>query len=77
MDIHAKPGFDPAELFVDPATKAIPLSAERVRGSHGLVPDGGEGWGMLLVSDPPKELIGRRSIRAVEVAHLVAPGVGR
>ena len=77
VDIHAKPGFDPAELFVDPATKAIPLSAERVRGSHGLVPDGGAGWGVLCVSEPTRELIGRRSIRAVEVAHLMAPGVGR
>jgi len=77
VDIHAKPGFDAAELFVDPATKAIPLSAERVCGSHGLVPDGGAGWGVLCVSEPAKELAGRRSIRAVEVAHLVAPGVGR
>jgi len=77
VDIHAKPGFDAAELFVDPATKAIPLSAERVRGSHGLVPDGGAGWGVFCTSEPAKELAGRRSIRAVEVAHLVVPGVGR
>ncbi|MGB2801677.1 MAG: alkaline phosphatase family protein, partial [Phycisphaerae bacterium] len=73
VDIHAKPGFDPAELFVDPATKAIPLSAERVRGSHGLVPDGGAGWAVFCTSEPAKELIGRRSIRAVEVAHLLLP----
>jgi len=77
VDIHAKPGFDAAELFVDPATKAIPLSAERVRGSHGLVPDGGAGWAVFCTSEPAKELAGRRSIRAVEVAHLVASGVGR
>jgi predicted AlkP superfamily pyrophosphatase or phosphodiesterase len=77
VDIHAKPGFDAAELFVDQATKAIPLSAERVRGSHGLVPDDGAGWAVFCTSDPTKELIGRRSIRAVEVAHLMAPGVGR
>jgi predicted AlkP superfamily pyrophosphatase or phosphodiesterase len=74
VDIHAKPGFDAAELFVDPATKAIPLSAERVRGSHGLVPDGGAGWGVLCVSEPAKELSGRRSIRAKEVAHLLSWG---
>jgi len=77
VDIHAKPGFDAAELFVDPATKAIPLSAERVCGSHGLVPDDGAGWAVFCTSEPAKELAGRRSIRAVEVAHLVAPGVGR
>ena len=75
VDIHAKPGFDPAELFVDPATKAIPLSAERVRGSHGLVPDGGAGWAVFCTSEPAKELSGRRSIRAVEVAHLLLPDV--
>ncbi len=71
VDIHAKPGFDPAELFVDPETKAIPLSAERVRGSHGLVLDDGRGWGVFLTSPAPEELAGRRSLRATEVAHLL------
>lgn len=35
MDIHLKPGYDPVELFFDPATKGIPLDARLVRGSHG------------------------------------------
>ena len=35
VDIHRKPGYDPVELFFDPATKSIPLDATRVRGSHG------------------------------------------
>ena len=35
VDIHRKPGYDPVELFVDPGTKEIPLSAELVKGSHG------------------------------------------
>ncbi len=26
MDIHRKPGFDPVELFYDPAIRALPLS---------------------------------------------------
>ena len=35
VDIHRKPGYDPVELFVDPATKSIPLDATLVKGSHG------------------------------------------
>ena len=71
VDIHAKPGFDAAELFIDPTTKAIPLSADRVRGSHGLVLDDGRGWGVFLAAPAPEELAGRRSLRATEVAHLM------
>jgi len=71
VDIHAKPGFDAAELFIDPETKAIPLSADRVRGSHGLVLDDGRGWGVFLAAPAPEELAGRPSLRATEVAHLM------
>ena len=71
VDIHAKPGFDAAELFIDPETKAVPLSADRVRGSHGLVLDDGRGWGVFLASPAPEELAGRPSLRATEVAHLM------
>jgi predicted AlkP superfamily pyrophosphatase or phosphodiesterase len=35
VDIHRKPGYDPAELIFDPATRGISLDASRVRGSHG------------------------------------------
>ena len=35
VDIHRKPGYDPVELFFDPATKSIPLDASLVKGSHG------------------------------------------
>ena len=35
VDIHRKPGYDPVELFFDPATKSIPLNAALVKGSHG------------------------------------------
>ena len=28
VDIHRKPGYDPVELFFDPATKSIPLDAD-------------------------------------------------
>ena len=36
VDIHRKPGYDPVELFFDPATRSIPLTAELVKGSHGV-----------------------------------------
>jgi len=72
VDIHAKPGFDAAELLIDPARKCIPVSAEGIRGSHGLAPDDGRGWGVFLASEPPKDLAGRRSVRATEVAHELA-----
>jgi predicted AlkP superfamily pyrophosphatase or phosphodiesterase len=71
VDLHSKPGFDAAELFFDPATKGIPLAADRVRGSHGLVPPNGAGWGVLLASDLPPDLAGRKALRAAEVAHLM------
>ncbi len=35
VDIHRKPGYDPVELFFDPATRSIPLDATLVKGSHG------------------------------------------
>jgi predicted AlkP superfamily pyrophosphatase or phosphodiesterase len=41
VDIHRKPGYDPMELFFDPATRSITQNAGLVRGSHGRV-NGGE-----------------------------------
>lgn len=35
VDIHRKPGYDPVELFFDPATRSVPLDASLVKGSHG------------------------------------------
>jgi len=72
VDIHAKPGFDAAELFVEPGTRRVPLSARRVRGSHGLVLEDGRGWGVLIASPAPKELAGRTAVHATEVAGLLA-----
>jgi predicted AlkP superfamily pyrophosphatase or phosphodiesterase len=52
VDIHRKPGYDPVELFFDPATKSIPLDATLVKGSHGAPVR--EAWqqGVLLASQP-------------------------
>ncbi|MEA3368581.1 MAG: alkaline phosphatase family protein, partial [Planctomycetota bacterium] len=71
VDIHAKPGFDAAELFVEPSARSIPLTAERVRGSHGLVLEDGRGWGVLIASPAPPEWAGRTAVHATEVARLL------
>jgi len=39
VDIHRKPGYDPVELFMDPATGKIPLDASLIKGSHGRTGD--------------------------------------
>jgi len=48
VDIHRKPGYDPVELFVDPATKSIPLDAALVKGSHGRAPNSPEEGALLI-----------------------------
>jgi predicted AlkP superfamily pyrophosphatase or phosphodiesterase len=40
VDIHRKSGYDPAELFFDPATMGVSLNPALVRGSHGRVEAG-------------------------------------
>ncbi len=35
VDIHAKPGYDPVELFIKMPERQIPLDAGLVKGSHG------------------------------------------
>jgi hypothetical protein len=52
VDIHRKPGYDPAELFFDPKTKSIPLNPSLVKGSHGrpVNPATGEGYAAYVSS---------------------------
>ena len=52
VDIHRKPGYDPVELFFDPATKGIPLDATLVKGSHGAPVADEDSDGVLLGSIP-------------------------
>ena len=51
VDIHRKPGYDPAELFFDPATRGIPLDATLVKGSHGAPVRTEDADGVLLSSE--------------------------
>jgi predicted AlkP superfamily pyrophosphatase or phosphodiesterase len=50
VDIHRKPGYDPVEMFFDPATRGIPLDATLVKGSHGAPALDATQRGVLLSS---------------------------
>jgi predicted AlkP superfamily pyrophosphatase or phosphodiesterase len=52
VDIHRKPGYDPVELFFDPATKSIPLNASLVKGSHGAPAVDRSQKSVILASEP-------------------------
>jgi predicted AlkP superfamily pyrophosphatase or phosphodiesterase len=54
VDIHRKPGYDPIELFFDPATKSIPLNAHLVKGSHGAPAVENSQRTVLVASEPTK-----------------------
>lgn len=69
VDIHQKPGYDPVELFWDPATRGIPLDASLVRGSHGAPVTDSCQRGVFLCSQP--DLLPNRSLRDVDVAGFV------
>ncbi len=51
VDIHNKPGYDPVEMFLDPATRQTPLDATLVRGSHGAPAESPEQFGAVTVSE--------------------------
>ncbi|MBI3097235.1 MAG: alkaline phosphatase family protein [Planctomycetes bacterium] len=54
VDIHNKPGYDPCELFWQwfPPLH-VPNAPERIRGSHGRVPDSLESHGICVTGFPP------------------------
>jgi hypothetical protein len=55
VDIHRKPGYDPCELWFDWARVArtfkiaTATNSDLVKGSHGRLPQGDEGWATLLL----------------------------
>ncbi len=57
VDIHRKPGYDPCELWFDWARMArtfkiaTATNPDLVRGSHGRLPQGAEGWATLLLDE--------------------------
>ncbi|MBX3396944.1 MAG: alkaline phosphatase family protein [Phycisphaerae bacterium] len=50
VDIHAKPGYDPVELFIDMPARQTPLDATRVMGSHGAPAESPEQFGAIVAS---------------------------
>jgi predicted AlkP superfamily pyrophosphatase or phosphodiesterase len=61
VDIHRKPGYDPAELFIDPNTKSIPLNPDKIRASHGRPADSITEEGLALFISNQKSVISKDS----------------
>ena len=79
VDIHRKPGYDPVEMFFDPALRqqhggGTPLDATLVRGSHGAPPVSPEQEGVLLSSEAG--LLPSGSVGDTDVFGLVANRFG-
>ena len=62
VDIHRKPGYDPAELFVDMKTRSIPLDAGLVRGSHGRPANLETGEGLAFYASSKKHSIAKSGV---------------
>lgn len=69
VDIHKKPGYDPVELFIDPATRGIPLDATLVRGSHGAPPHDSAQRTVLLSSE--RGVLPSQTLADTDVCDLV------
>jgi hypothetical protein len=69
VDIHRKPGYDPVELFFDPATRSIPLSASLVQGSHGAPAEQDKQRGVILSSQTG--LLGNQLLLDTQVFDIV------
>ncbi len=67
VDIHQKPGYDPLEMFFDPATKSISQNESLIKGSHGLVSNDPLDKPVFLASgfDQPKKQIGAAEVAGV------------
>ena len=71
VDIHRKPGYDPVELFFDPATKSIPLDASLVKGSHGAPAVGAQHRAALLCSRGSDAVQAGRVYRDTDIKRIV------
>lgn len=76
VDIHAKPGYDPVELFFDPATRGIPLNAHLVKGSHGAAATHEHHLAALICSDPDGPVVAGQKYRDVDVKGMVLELMG-
>jgi len=79
VDIHAKPGYDPAELFVDPEKKCIASDESLVKGSHGRAPASDAERPVLILSEPfelPKGPIRQTELKRLFLEMLAPPRRG-
>lgn len=74
VDIHRKPGYDPVELYVDPATKSVPLEAARIKGSHGAPAVENRQRTVLLATQP--NLFPPGPLRDTDVFRIVLEAFG-
>lgn len=76
VDIHAKPGYDPVELFIRMPERQIPLDASLVKGSHGAPVVTPEQQSVLLTTHP--RLLDEPStpIADTQVCNLLCRGFG-
>jgi hypothetical protein len=93
VDIHRKPGYDPAELLIDSAIKLplmnivwfllkkrlgfrallklTPLTGEKIKGSHGRVPEDSLDWPVIISSQPSAF---KRDCTSTEVHQTIISG---
>ncbi|MGA2619276.1 MAG: nucleotide pyrophosphatase/phosphodiesterase family protein [Thermoguttaceae bacterium] len=72
VDIHRKPGYDPVELYLDPAGRGIPLDATLVRGSHGAPAVDASQRTVMLASRPilpPTDALADTDVLAIVLAQ--------
>jgi hypothetical protein len=58
---NEKPGYDPAELFIDPNTKSISLNPYKIRASHGRPPNNATEEGLAFYVSNQKSVISKNS----------------
>ena len=69
VDIHRKPGYDPAEMYWDPVAKGIALDATLVQGSHGAPAAEPSQRSVLLSSE--RGVFVERAMADTDVADIV------
>ncbi len=76
VDIHAKPGYDPLELFIEMPSRTIPLNTSLVKGSHGA-PAVEPSQQTLLITTEPGLLDGfGTTIRDTDVFTILSRALG-
>jgi predicted AlkP superfamily pyrophosphatase or phosphodiesterase len=70
VDIHRKPGYDPAELFIDPNTKSIPLNPNQIKASHGRPANNDTEEGLAVYISNQKSVISDKSHEIVSCVDI-------